>query len=457
MVAAAEAVCQHDRRRAARLYAEAAWPAMMANRIPEALDIALRGEAAHDPGERPSLQTLATAAAALVLAGRPREALIRVELAERLPAAPGAPWDDLHRAMLAHARTATEGFDVARSAYGAIVDRARRSGAPWILALGLAARAEVDWWTGHWASAAADAAEGLRWGDELGQTPASSYALTVLARIDAARGDFAGARRRMDRVVAEAGSRGLDCFLVYSAGVLGLAELSAGDVQAATHHLDRAWRIAKDAGLDSTNVAPFGGDLAEAHMRAGDGDRALEVLEWLDERADATGLVFPAAVAARCRGMLAADAAGAEQSFATAHSLLVGRQMPFDLGRTLLAEGETLRRFRRPAAARPVLREALTLFDALGARPWSGRAEAELAACGDRRIRRAADGGLGALTPQEFQIARAVAGGSSNVEVAEALFVSRKTVEAHLTRVYRKLGIRSRMELVRMLASRPYR
>jgi DNA-binding NarL/FixJ family response regulator len=130
--------------------------------------------------------------------------------------------------------------------------------------------------------------------------------------------------------------------------------------------------------------------------------------------------------------------------------------MPFERARTLLCEGETLRRMRHAAAARPPLREALGVFDGLGARPWAARAERELAATGGHPVA-GSDGApdLDGLTPQEFQIARAVAEGMSNTEVAGVLFVSRKTVEAHLTRVYRKLGLRSRTELARSFARVP--
>lgn len=124
----------------------------------------------------------------------------------------------------------------------------------------------------------------------------------------------------------------------------------------------------------------------------------------------------------------------------------------------MLCEAETLRRLRRPAAARPLLREALAIFEGLGARPWAARGETELAATGARPGARPAvrstggDVDLDVLTPQEFQIARTVAEGLNNAEAAAALFVSRKTVEAHLTRVYRKLEVRSRTELARRFA-----
>ena len=131
--------------------------------------------------------------------------------------------------------------------------------------------------------------------------------------------------------------------------------------------------------------------------------------------------------------------------------------IPFEDARTLLCSGEAMRRDGCPAAAREPLRSALGLFESLGARPWANRARAELAASGvkDRRATEsvARPDQLQKLSPQELQVARIAGRGQNNVEVAAALFVSRKTVEAHLTRVYRKLGIRSRTELARILVA----
>ena len=94
------------------------------------------------------------------------------------------------------------------------------------------------------------------------------------------------------------------------------------------------------------------------------------------------------------------------------------------------------------------------MFDELGARTWALRAERESAAAGRRPAAGSTAGGLDRLTPQEREIARAIADGLSNAEAAATLFLSRKTVEAHLTRVYRKLGLRSRTELAREVARR---
>ncbi len=133
--------------------------------------------------------------------------------------------------------------------------------------------------------------------------------------------------------------------------------------------------------------------------------------------------------------------------------MLTGLAMPFEAARIQLWHGERLRRARRPTAARTVLRAALSVFEGLGATPWARRASAELVVAGERAQPSPRALPLNRLTPQELQVAQHVAGGMNNAEAAAALFMSRKTVEAHLTRTYRKLGIRSRSDLARMLAS----
>jgi DNA-binding NarL/FixJ family response regulator len=247
--------------------------------------------------------------------------------------------------------------------------------------------------------------------------------------------------------------RGFGYLAMYNAAALGLCALSCGDLTTAIDHLERAWDAGQAAGLANPNVVPFAGDLAEALARADAGDRAEQVLAWLQDRADATGLIYPRAAAARARGILAHDPAEAEVWFARARSAYEMQPMPFEQARTLLCEGEALRRARHPAASRPALRQALTIFNRLGARPWAARATIELDATGIRAYPQSNSGTsvLGSLSSQELQVARAVGRGLNNVEAAAALFVSRKTVEAHLTRVYRKLGIRSRTELTRLL------
>jgi DNA-binding NarL/FixJ family response regulator len=309
--------------------------------------------------------------------------------------------------------------------------------------------------TGRWASAHADATEALQRAEEISQPGLIGQALAQLSRIAAARGDRERCDEYMERARQEVEPYGVGGLAVHDAAALGLCALSRGDLTTAIDHLERAWDTAQAAGLGNPNVVPFAGDLAEALARAGAAGRAREVLAWLHERADATGLVHPQAAAARARGILARDPAEAEACFATAHAAHARQPMPFEQARTLLCQGEALRRSRRPAASRAPLRHALTIFTSLDARPWAARAMTELDATGARAgtPNTATASALNSLSPQELQVARAVGRGLNNVETAAALFVSRKTVEAHLTRAYRKLGIRSRTGLTRLLVT----
>jgi DNA-binding NarL/FixJ family response regulator len=122
---------------------------------------------------------------------------------------------------------------------------------------------------------------------------------------------------------------------------------------------------------------------------------------------------------------------------------------PLDLGRIQLAYGEHLRRIRRRSDARTHLRAALAAFEALRAEPWAERARAELRASGETARKRDASTAFD-LTPQELQVARFVAEGLSNKEVAAQLFLSPRTIDAHLRNVFSKLGVTSRSQLARM-------
>ena len=126
----------------------------------------------------------------------------------------------------------------------------------------------------------------------------------------------------------------------------------------------------------------------------------------------------------------------------------------FELARTHLCYGERLRRAGQRIQAREHLRTALELFNQLGARPWLDRAGQELKASG-ATVRRRESWQAEELTAQELQIALQVSEGKTNKEVAAALFLSPKTVEYHLTHVYRKLDVRSRAALIHVFATEP--
>ena len=182
----------------------------------------------------------------------------------------------------------------------------------------------------------------------------------------------------------------------------------------------------------------------EAHVRVGQIERARELLA---EAAEAMPPANPGeeAVIARCDGVVADDSVF-ERAFERALSLHDAEPFPFERARTEHAYGERLRRAGQRKRAREMLHRAVVAFDELGATAFASRTRAELAASG-ARLRSTAEA-RESLTPREMQVALAVAEGASNEEVAAALYVTPKTVEYHLTRVYRKLGLRSRAELV---------
>jgi DNA-binding CsgD family transcriptional regulator len=349
-----------------------------------------------------------------------------------------------------------EQYSEARNQLTILLNAARHLGSPTILAFALAISAEIGWWSGQWTTAYADATEALQWATENDQPGLLAYGLSMLSRLEGARGERELCQSRIDKARREVEPRGVGCAPVYGYS-LGLAALGDGELYEAADRLQQAWDLAMRQGINNPNVFPIAGDLAEALARAGESDRCTEIVNWLDERAQMTGLAYPRSAACRAQGILTADPEEAQRLFtASLTALEKAGPIPFEEARTLLCSGEALRRIRRPGDARLPLNRALAIFDGLAARPWTARARAELAAAGVRHRRVTIDAcsrpnGLAELSPQELRVARIAARGESNVEVAAALFVSRKTVEAHLTRVYRKLGIRSRTQLARIL------
>ncbi len=193
-------------------------------------------------------------------------------------------------------------------------------------------------------------------------------------------------------------------------------------------------------------------DDIESLIRLGDLAAAETLLGSLEERARRLDRAWALATAGRCRALLMSahanhDAASAalREAFA-AHERL---EMPLELARTHLVAGDVARRARRKIVAREHVETARLMFTRLGAAPWARRAEAELARLGTTRA-----SGLD-LTPAERQVASLVVVGRTNREVAAELYMGLRTVEAHLSAVYRKLGVRSRSELTRHWTQRP--
>jgi DNA-binding CsgD family transcriptional regulator len=186
-------------------------------------------------------------------------------------------------------------------------------------------------------------------------------------------------------------------------------------------------------------------ELIEAASRTGREDRATSALQILSESTSASGTPWALGVEARSRALLA-HGDGAEKLYREAIDRLEPTRLQVDLARARLLYGEWLRRDRRRIDAREQLRIAYAFFSDAGMEAFAERARIELRATGDQARERTPDA-LDQLTPQEAQISRLVAEGHTNREIAAQLFISPSTVEYHLSKVFRKLNVRSRTQL----------
>ena len=338
-----------------------------------------------------------------------------------------------------------------RALFARIVDVARLASAGGILAEALTALALLDHRISRWRTAASEAEEGYRLALETDRPLDAITALAVLARIEGARGAEPECRRHAAQAWALAHPLGLTSIPDWHANVaLGLLELGLGRADEAVRRLEIPAGDIDTSGL-SPGVFRAAGDLIEAYIRSGRTGKAQRTLDEFEGRARDGARRWALAVAARCRGLIAADD-DLDAHFEEALALHGHDPVPFEQARTQLAYGERLRRARRRTEARGHLRLAAEGFDALGSRMWGERARAELRASG-QHLGPGIAATIDELTPQELQLARIVAGGATNREAAQALFVSPKTVEAHLGAIYRKLGMRSRTELASRLAT----
>jgi DNA-binding CsgD family transcriptional regulator len=213
-----------------------------------------------------------------------------------------------------------------------------------------------------------------------------------------------------------------------------------------------AFRAATDA-LEDPNDLWYSGwamvELIEAASRTGKPKQAQPALEQLVERTDASGTDWALATQARCRALLS-GVDEAEALYREAIDRLLPARLRLDLARARLLYGEWLRRQSRRVDARNELRTAYEMFTDFGMNAFGERARIELQATGEHARKRSV-GTLGQLTPQEEQIARLASDGHTNREIATQLFISPSTVEYHLHKVFRKLGVTSRTQLARRM------
>jgi DNA-binding CsgD family transcriptional regulator len=330
-------------------------------------------------------------------------------------------------------------LDAARTLYERGADQARLSGAVGMLATILDRLAWTDAIAGRPAAAEANAEEGLKLAGELGLD--AGVALGSLALVNAMRGDEDGCRAAAERAYLLAETRRMRIVSASADWALGLLELGLGRPADALQQLLALTGAGGHPGI-LLWAAP---DLVEAAVRAGQPDKCTAVLERFKAWVTGSGLPVPAAALARCKGLLA-DADAAIDHFDAALRHDHSAQRPFERARNELALGEAMRRQRRRSEARTHLRNALEVFEKLGTAPWAERARAELRASGET-ARRHDPTTFNQLTPQEVRIALFASRGASNPDIAAKLFLSRRTVEYHLHKVFTKLGVTSRAEL----------
>jgi DNA-binding CsgD family transcriptional regulator len=226
--------------------------------------------------------------------------------------------------------------------------------------------------------------------------------------------------------------------------ILGRLESSRANNEAADVHLRAVLDLIEQAGIREPGIWRVHADAAEVAVALGDLERADGIAGFVEQHGERTGRRWSLATGARVRGLIAAARGDLEEGLAACEQALEhheGVPMPLERARTLLVRGVIERRLRRRRRARLAFEEALTSFEQAGARLWAERARGELARLGLRR----ADSGE--LTEAERRVAELTARGLTRRDVASALHISPKTVDATLGRVYRKLDIHSRAEL----------
>jgi DNA-binding CsgD family transcriptional regulator len=300
--------------------------------------------------------------------------------------------------------------------------------------------AELEIVSGRFDDARRWAEEGLALVEETDARQNRATMLCDLAAIEAYEGNHDAARRLGEETKAISESVGDVLFARKARDILCFVELSGGRPDAALAEFGDprvdVWRL------------PFSGDKVEALIGVGRTQEAEAELLRLEQRA-VRGPRVVKLLAQRCCGLFTLATGDLPTSIQQLEqALALARALPFPLerGRSLLALGAARRRAKQKRAARDALEEARATFAALGSKLWAERAEEELGRIGGRTAER------WELTPTEQRVADLVAQGLANKEVAAALVVSVRAVEANLTRIYAKLGIRSRTELAHLLA-----
>lgn len=325
------------------------------------------------------------------------------------------------------------------------VHRARSEGAVAMVAQALTMLASSEHLQGRAGSARANATEGLALAHDTAQANIASFHLATLARIAASYGAEEEVKRRVAESSETVLTRRLPLIEYIASIALGEMELAQGRPDLGLECLRPV--AARGFGpadpLMRLHAVPA---FVEASVRCGQRAQATEALGTFQRWFAAADSPPNLAMSARMHGLLADDASAGDGHFEKALRIHAACERPFEHARTELSYGESLRRRRARREARWHLRAALAMFERVGAHPWAERARNELRASGET-VRHREHSITERLSPQELQVARFVATGATSKDIAAQLFLSPRTIDAHLRSIFSKLGIASRAEL----------
>jgi DNA-binding CsgD family transcriptional regulator len=303
---------------------------------------------------------------------------------------------------------------------------------------------------GRWPLAERYASQAAEYVELTGQDELRPMVLGLAALVDALQGRLDRARAHATDGARRAEKSRNTWSALMILPVLGFIEFSAGQHAEAVTHLAQADATCERIGVREPGRFRFHADYAEALIACGELDRAAAVLDRLGERGQALERPWAMATAARGQAMLMAARSDLEAAASLVEIALARHEqlaMPFELARTLLVGGQVHRRARQKKQARHMISRAESAFTSLGAAAWAARARDELSRVGIRPPAPLE------LTATERQVAQLAAAGMTNREISERMFISLRTTEDNLSRVYRKLGLRSRAELARDFAA----
>ena len=351
--------------------------------------------------------------------------------------------------QLAFARVWSDELEAARVALTSIREQAIAQGDESSLPFVLAYLSLAGFLSGRWPEALRAAEEGVDVALAAGQATGRAFALSTRALVAAGLGREREARSDANEALALA-ERGAMFATATSLWALGLLELSLDRPAEAHEQLGPLVARFEGAEIGEPGSIRFVTDDVEALVRLGDLDAAATQLAHFEQHAQRLGRRSALAAAHRCRGLIAAALGAADEAQAECSRALAEFEqlpLPLESARTLVALGLAQRQARQRRAARTSLERGLRIFEELGASLWAEHARVELGRISGRAPSR------GELTASERRVAELVAEGRTNREVAAALHVTSRTVEGTLSRVYAKLGVRSRTELARRWVS----